>query len=66
MTIDDQLTIVGSFNYTGPANLTNDENIMVLGDLDETDPAKRDAQSQLALYARNEIVRIIEHQSEEI
>jgi phosphatidylserine/phosphatidylglycerophosphate/cardiolipin synthase-like enzyme len=59
MTIDDQLTIIGSFNYTGPANLTNDENIIVLGDLDETDPAKRDAQAQLALYARNEIERIV-------
>lgn len=66
MTIDDQLTIVGSFNYTGPANLINDENIMVLGDLDETDPVKRDAQVQLAQYARDEISRIIEHQSEEI
>lgn len=59
MTIDDQLTIIGSFNYTGAANLTNDENIVVLGDLDETDPAKRDAQARLADYARAEIDRII-------
>ena len=58
MTIDDRLTIIGSFNYTGPANLTNDENIVILGDLDETDPVKRDAQEKLANYARTEISRI--------
>jgi len=40
-------------------NLTNDENIVVLGDLDETDPAKRDTQARLANYARAEIDRII-------
>ncbi|MEH6359591.1 MAG: phospholipase D-like domain-containing protein [Amylibacter sp.] len=59
MTIDDQLTIIGSFNYTGAANLTNGENIVVLGDLDETDPAKRDAQARLADYASAEIDRMI-------
>ena len=64
MTIDDQLTIVGSFNYTGPANLTNDENIIVIGDLGETDPIKRKAQKELALYARTEIDRIITDQAE--
>lgn len=64
MTIDDQLTIVGSFNYTGPANLTNDENIIVIGDLGETDPVKRTAQHELALYARMEIDRIINDQAE--
>lgn len=53
------MTIIGSFNYTGPANLTNDENIIVLGDLDETDATKRDAQAQLAQYAHSEIERII-------
>lgn len=30
MTIDDKAMVVGSFNYTGPANLTNDENIVVV------------------------------------
>ena len=35
MVIDDSVTIVGSFNYTAPANLTNDENILVLGDADD-------------------------------
>lgn len=64
MTIDDQLTIIGSFNYTGPANLTNDENIIVLGDLDVTDPVKRAAQAQFAEFARFEIDRIIRDQAE--
>lgn len=66
MTIDDNITIIGSFNYTGPANLTNDENIMVLGDMDETDAAKVAAQKKLALYAREEIERIIEESGEGI
>ncbi len=64
MTIDDQLTIIGSFNYTGPANLTNDENIIVIGNLGETDPTAKSAQNELALYARQEIDRIINEQSE--
>lgn len=41
MTNDDPVTIIGSFNYIGPANLTNDEIIMVIGDLDEPDPDRR-------------------------
>ena len=36
MVIDKQVVIVGSFNYTGPANLLNDENIIILGDLEST------------------------------
>lgn len=59
MTIDDQITIIGSFNYTGPANLTNDENIMIIGDMDETNPIKKADQETLALYAKTEISRII-------
>ena len=66
MTIDDEVSIVGSFNYTGPANLTNDENILVLGDLDSTDPAQKAAQRELASYARSEIDRIIRDQAEPI
>ncbi|MCF6321941.1 MAG: phospholipase D-like domain-containing protein [Rhizobiaceae bacterium] len=66
MTIDDKITIVGSFNYTGPANLTNDENIVVFGDMDETDLTRIGVQNQFALYARQEIERIIEFQSERI
>jgi len=37
MVIDERLTIAGSFNYTAPATTLNDENIVVLGDLEETD-----------------------------
>ena len=54
MTIDDSLTIIGSFNYTSPANLYNDENIVVLGDLENP----TDEQKQIALAARQEIDRI--------
>lgn len=66
MVLDDAVTIIGSFNYTGPANAVNDENIVVLGDLDTTDPAQLDAQRPIADYARAEIDRIIQHQSEPI
>ncbi|SFR42513.1 Phosphatidylserine/phosphatidylglycerophosphate/cardiolipin synthase [Yoonia tamlensis] len=66
MVMDDGLIILGSFNYTGPANLVNDENIIVLGDLDLPDGAARDAQRQLGIYARAEIDRIIAAQSEPI
>lgn len=54
MTIDDSLTIIGSSNYTSPANLYNDENIVVLGDLEN--PTAE--QKQIALAARQEIDRI--------
>jgi len=59
MVIDERLLIVGSFNYTAPATTLNDENILVLGDLEETDPAAEAAQRQLAAYALTEIDRII-------
>lgn len=38
MVIDEQVLIVGSFNYTEPATVFNDENIVVLGDVEETGP----------------------------
>ncbi|MBA3800311.1 MAG: hypothetical protein H0X18_14695, partial [Geodermatophilaceae bacterium] len=38
MVIDGRLVIAGSLNYTGPATTLNDENVVVLGDLEETDP----------------------------
>jgi phosphatidylserine/phosphatidylglycerophosphate/cardiolipin synthase-like enzyme len=53
MTIDDRVMIVGSFNYTGPANNLNDENIVVIGQPDT------DAATPLVLAARNEIERIM-------
>ncbi len=58
MTIDDQLSIFGSFNYTGPANKLNDENILIVGDLEETDPEAKRKQGEIALAARREIDRI--------
>ena len=58
MTIDDQVSIYGSFNYTGPANLSNDENILVVGDIDEPKAAVRTKQAALAAAARGEIDRI--------
>jgi phosphatidylserine/phosphatidylglycerophosphate/cardiolipin synthase-like enzyme len=59
MVVDDRLLIVGRFNYTGPATTLNDENIVVIGDLEETDPAAQADQQQLAGFARTEIDRII-------
>jgi phosphatidylserine/phosphatidylglycerophosphate/cardiolipin synthase-like enzyme len=59
MVIDEQLVIVGSFNYTEPANTANDENIVVLGDLEEDNVEARANQSTLATFALTEIERII-------
>ncbi|MET0491927.1 MAG: phospholipase D-like domain-containing protein, partial [Actinoplanes sp.] len=59
MVIDEQLIIVGSLNYTGPATTINDENIVVLGDLEEKDPAAQALQRHLAAAALTEINRII-------
>ncbi|MBN1187564.1 MAG: DUF1669 domain-containing protein [Bacteroidales bacterium] len=59
MVLDDQVVIAGSFNYTGPANKLNDENIIILGDLDTTSDSEKKAQGQIAIYARQEIDRII-------
>lgn len=66
MVIDDAVTIIGSFNYTGPANLVNDENIVVLGDCDTQDPTHKAVQKSVADYARAEIDRIIATQAEPI
>ncbi|MFE6964872.1 phosphatidylserine/phosphatidylglycerophosphate/cardiolipin synthase family protein [Agromyces sp. NPDC057679] len=60
MVIDERLLIVGSFNYTEPANTINDENIIVIGDLEEQDAAAEAAQRQFAAYALTEIERIID------
>lgn len=59
MVIDEQLIIAGSFNYTGPATKLNDENIIILGDLDCTEPDSIQKQQELAGYALSEINRII-------
>jgi phosphatidylserine/phosphatidylglycerophosphate/cardiolipin synthase-like enzyme len=60
MTIDDQVTIFGSFNYTKPANKSNDENIVIVGDNQESKAAVRTKQSKIAKAARKEIDRIID------
>lgn len=59
MVIDKQVVIGGSFNYTGPANRMNDENIIILGDLESTSVSSISKQQELASYALNEIDRII-------
>ena len=59
MTIDDQISIFGSFNYTKLANKSNDENIIVVGDLEEANASVRQKQSEIAVAARSEIDRII-------
>jgi phosphatidylserine/phosphatidylglycerophosphate/cardiolipin synthase-like enzyme len=66
MVIDEQVIIAGSFNYTGPANALNDENIIVIGNILEGDPEARANQRQLAAYALQEIDRIIEDHCERI
>ena len=60
MILDDEVVIAGSFNYTGPANRLNDENIIILGDLDTQSTRQRNAQRKIAAFARQEIERIIE------
>ncbi len=57
--IDDEVVISGSFNYTAPATALNDENVVVIGDVDEQPGAGQDRQRQLGRYARLEIDRII-------
>jgi len=59
MVVDGQVVIIGSFNYTGPANRLNDENIIVIGDLESTNRQSVKAQKKLAKYALDEIDRII-------
>jgi phosphatidylserine/phosphatidylglycerophosphate/cardiolipin synthase-like enzyme len=59
MVLDERIVIAGSFNYTAPATTLNDENIIVLGDVEENDPVAEAAQRQLAAFALAEIERII-------
>ncbi|MEM6637938.1 MAG: phospholipase D-like domain-containing protein [Pseudomonadota bacterium] len=59
ITIDDQLSIFGSFNYTEPANKSNDENILIVGDLDEDNRDACRKQGKIARAARDEIDRIV-------
>ena len=59
MVLDNQVIIAGSFNYTGPANRLNDENIIILGDLECDDAGVIQNQKTLAEYAKKEIDRIV-------
>ncbi len=59
MVLDEQVIIAGSYNYTGPANRLNDENIIILGDLDSTGAQTIARQRELAGYTLEEINRII-------
>ena len=59
MVIDKQVIIAGSFNYTGPANKVNDENIIIIGDMETKPGGSKNAQKKLAKYALDEINRII-------
>lgn len=53
MAVDDRALVLGSFNYTGPANSLNDENIVVIYSEDPANPAL-----PLIEAARDEISRI--------
>jgi phosphatidylserine/phosphatidylglycerophosphate/cardiolipin synthase-like enzyme len=66
MVIDGATIICGSFNYTGPANRLNDENILVIGDLEDEDPAAQEAQRRLAAFAQAEIDRMIAEHGERV
>lgn len=59
MVVDERLVIVGSFNFTGPATTLNDENILVLGDLEEGSAKAEEAQRRVAAAALAEVDRII-------
>ena len=66
MVLDEQVVIGGSFNYTGPANRLNDENIFVLGSLETKSAATRKAQKKIAAYAMKEIDRIVKDHGKRI
>ena len=64
MVLDEQVVIGGSFNYTGPANSLNDENIIILGNLNTRNKESRAAQKKIGLAAKREIDRIIKDHGE--
>lgn len=60
MVLDGRVVVIGSFNYTGPANVTNDENIMIIGDLECPDPTITAEEEKIGACALKEIDRIRE------
>ncbi len=71
MVIDDATVVAGSFNYTGPANDYNDENIFVIGspypDLPRSEggPVDVDECARICGHFRSEIDRIVDDLGEE-
>lgn len=59
MVIDKQIVIAGSFNYTEPANTLNDENIIIIGDLDEKRKASISRQKRIGGYVYSWIDKMI-------
>lgn len=59
MVIDRETIIAGSFNYTNPANTLNDENIIVIGDSEETNPDSITAQKKLGEGTHDMIDKMI-------
>ncbi len=59
MVIDKETIIAGSFNYTDPANSLNDENIIVIGDSEETKAESITAQKKLGEGTFNMIDKMI-------
>ena len=66
MVLDEQVIIAGSFNYTRPANLTNDENIIIIEYLGTKSEAVKKAQRRLAKYVLKEIDRIVDDHAIEL
>lgn len=67
MVIDERIVVAGSFNYTEPANDYNDENIFVLGSVDQVShgvPVAAQPVEELARHMKAEIQRIITQLSE--
>jgi phosphatidylserine/phosphatidylglycerophosphate/cardiolipin synthase-like enzyme len=59
MVIDKQIVIAGSFNYTEPADTLNDENIIIIGDLDEKRKTSINRQKRIGEYVYGWIDKMI-------
>ena len=66
MYIRNWLWLTGSFNFTGPANRLNDENVLVIGDKSDPDITVREKQKQLGAYVLDEIDRIVDTYCEQV
>ena len=59
MVLDSRVIIAGSFNYTGPANMLNDENIIMIGNFNDASAQSLKRQKKLGEFCKAEIERII-------